>query len=63
MQAPPKQRRDYQRQIAWVSDSDLLRVITGSTEQQIKGLTKQAEGKAQKAVGDVKEVLKDAGQK
>ncbi len=34
--------------------------VTGSEEQQGKGLVKQAEGKAEKAYGDVKEVLKDA---
>jgi uncharacterized protein YjbJ (UPF0337 family) len=37
--------------------------LTGSTDQQIKGIAKQVEGKTQKAVGDVKEVLKDAGRK
>lgn len=31
----------------------------GSIEQKIKGLAKQGEGKAQKAVGDVKEAFKD----
>jgi len=29
--------------------------VIGSSEQQLKGLNKQVEGKAQKAVGDVKE--------
>jgi uncharacterized protein YjbJ (UPF0337 family) len=31
----------------------------GSTEQELKGLSKQVDGKAQKAVGDIKETLKD----
>lgn len=35
----------------------------GSTEQQAKGLGKQVEGKTQKAVGDVKEGVKDASRK
>ena len=35
----------------------------GSTEQQVKGLAKQGEGKVQKTVGNAKEVLKDAGRK
>lgn len=37
--------------------------LTGSTEQQLKGLNKQVQGQAQKAVGDVKEVFKDATHK
>lgn len=37
--------------------------IVGSTEQQRKGIDKQVEGKTQKAVGDVKEVVKDATHK
>ena len=37
--------------------------VVGSTEQQRKGINKQVEGKTQKAVGDVKEVLKDVRQK
>ncbi len=32
---------------------------TGSSSQQLKGLATQAEGKAQKAVGDIKHALKD----
>jgi len=35
----------------------------GSDEQRLKGIRKQVEGRAQKAVGDVKEVLKDAGKR
>jgi uncharacterized protein YjbJ (UPF0337 family) len=35
----------------------------GSHEQQRKGLTKQVEGQAQKAVGNLKEVVKDATSK
>jgi uncharacterized protein YjbJ (UPF0337 family) len=35
----------------------------GSTEQQVKGIHKQAEGQTQKAVGDAKEVLKDVTHK
>ncbi len=34
--------------------------VIGSTEQQAKGVAKQIDGKAQKNVGDAKEVLKDA---
>lgn len=37
--------------------------LSGSTDQQVKGIAKQVEGKTQKAVGDVKEVLKSAGRK
>ncbi len=32
---------------------------TGNGTQQVSGLAKQAEGKAQKAVGDIKQALKD----
>ena len=32
----------------------------GSSSQEVKGIGKQIEGKAQKAVGDVKEKIKDA---
>lgn len=35
----------------------------GSETQQAKGLGKQLEGKAQKAVGNAKEVIKDAGKR
>jgi uncharacterized protein YjbJ (UPF0337 family) len=34
--------------------------MTGSTEQQAKGLEKQVEGKAQKGVGNVKDAVDDA---
>ncbi|NML62020.1 CsbD family protein [Massilia sp. RP-1-19] len=34
--------------------------LTGSTEQQAKGLANQIEGKTQEKVGDAKEVIKDA---
>jgi uncharacterized protein YjbJ (UPF0337 family) len=34
--------------------------LTGSTSQELKGLEKQVEGKAEKAVGDIKEVLNNA---
>jgi uncharacterized protein YjbJ (UPF0337 family) len=34
--------------------------LTGSKEQQAKGLLKQGEGKVQKGYGDVKEAAKDA---
>ena len=37
--------------------------VIGSHEQQAKGLKKQVEGQAQKAVGDIKEVVKDATRK
>lgn len=37
--------------------------VTGSAEQQRKVLHKQVEGKAQKAVGDVKEMAKDMAHK
>ena len=33
---------------------------TGSREQQAKGVLGQVEGKGQKALGDAKEVVKDA---
>ena len=33
--------------------------VIGSTDQQVKGLAKQDEGKTQKAFGDVKEVVKE----
>jgi uncharacterized protein YjbJ (UPF0337 family) len=34
--------------------------LTGSKEQQVKGLNKQISGKAEKAYGDVKEAIKHA---
>ncbi|MEO7106404.1 MAG: CsbD family protein [Rhodoferax sp.] len=34
--------------------------LVGSTTQQIKGLQKQEEGKTEKRVGDVKEIVKNA---
>ena len=34
--------------------------LTGSKEQQAKGVMKQAEGKVQKGVGDVKNIARDA---
>jgi uncharacterized protein YjbJ (UPF0337 family) len=34
--------------------------LTGSKEQQAKGMMKQAEGKVQKGVGDVKNIARDA---
>ncbi|HEY0489403.1 MAG TPA: CsbD family protein [Telluria sp.] len=34
--------------------------LTGSKEQQAKGLANQVEGKTQEKVGDAKEVIKDA---
>ncbi len=34
--------------------------VTGSEEQQDKGLVKQAEGKVEKAYGDAREIVKDA---
>ena len=34
--------------------------LVGNKEQQAKGLIKQVEGKAEKALGDAKEVVKDA---
>lgn len=37
--------------------------LVGSNEQQLKGLKKQVEGQGLKAVGDIKEVVKDARQK
>jgi len=33
--------------------------VIGSSEQQAKGLNKQAEGKAQKGLGDAKEAIDD----
>jgi uncharacterized protein YjbJ (UPF0337 family) len=37
--------------------------LVGNKEQQAKGLLKQVEGKSEKALGDVKEVVKDAARK
>ena len=37
--------------------------VIGSHEHQHKGIEKQVEGKAQKAVGDIKEVVRDATHK
>ena len=37
--------------------------VIGSSEQRHKGIRKQVEGHAQKTVGDIKEVVKDASQK
>ena len=37
--------------------------VIGSEEQQLKGIKKQVDGQTQKAVGDIKEVIKDAGKK
>ena len=34
--------------------------VIGSTELELKGIKKQVEGKTQKALGDVKEVVEDA---
>ena len=35
--------------------------LVGNEKLQVKGLAQQISGKLQKGVGDVKEVLKDAG--
>lgn len=35
--------------------------LTGNTNQEVKGLGKQIEGKLQKGVGDLKEAVKNAG--
>lgn len=37
--------------------------LIGNKAQQAKGLQKQAEGKAEKRVGDAKEIVKDATRK
>jgi uncharacterized protein YjbJ (UPF0337 family) len=37
--------------------------LVGSKDQQAKGLLKQAEGKAEKKFGDVKEAVKDTQHK
>jgi uncharacterized protein YjbJ (UPF0337 family) len=37
--------------------------VIGSPEQELKGIQKQVAGKTQKSVGDLKEVVKDAGKK
>jgi uncharacterized protein YjbJ (UPF0337 family) len=37
--------------------------VIGSTDQRLKGIHKQVEGKVQKAVGDIKETVTDAGKK
>lgn len=34
--------------------------LVGNKEQEAKGLLKQVEGKAEKALGDAKEVIKDS---
>jgi uncharacterized protein YjbJ (UPF0337 family) len=34
--------------------------LTGNREQEAKGILKQVEGKGQKALGDAKEIVKDA---
>jgi uncharacterized protein YjbJ (UPF0337 family) len=34
--------------------------LTGSENQQLKGVKKQVEGKIQKGVGDVKDAVRDA---
>ena len=34
-------------------------ILTGNKEQQVKGLGKQISGKAEKAFGDAKEIIKD----
>jgi uncharacterized protein YjbJ (UPF0337 family) len=34
--------------------------LVGNKEQEAKGLLKQVEGKAEKRLGDVKEIVKDA---
>jgi uncharacterized protein YjbJ (UPF0337 family) len=36
--------------------------FTGNREQEAKGILKQVEGKGQKALGDAKEIVKNAGQ-
>jgi uncharacterized protein YjbJ (UPF0337 family) len=36
--------------------------LTGNREQEAKGILKQVEGKGQKALGDAKEIVKNAGQ-
>ena len=37
--------------------------IVGNDSQQVKGIEKQIEGKSEKALGDAKEVIKNAGKK
>lgn len=37
--------------------------VIGSSEQELKGIHKQVEGQAQKAVGDIKQAVKDATHK
>ena len=37
--------------------------LVGNKEQQAKGLLKQVEGKAEKKLGDVREIVKDAARK
>ena len=37
--------------------------VIDSHEQQLKGIKKQVEGQAQKAVGDIQEVVKDASKR
>lgn len=37
--------------------------LTGSKEQEAKGVQKQVEGKAEKLLGDIKEVVHDATHK
>ena len=37
--------------------------VIGSSEQQLEGIRKQVEGQTQKAVGDIREVVKDVSTK
>lgn len=37
--------------------------VVGSPAQELKGIRKQVEGKTQQALGDIKEVVKDASHK
>jgi uncharacterized protein YjbJ (UPF0337 family) len=37
--------------------------VIGSNEQQLKGIKKQEDGQARKAVGDIEDVVKDARRK
>ncbi len=37
--------------------------VIGSSDQRVKGIKKQIAGQTQKAVGDLKDLVKDAGSK
>ena len=46
------------KDLAWKVQEDAGKIV-GSKEQQLKGLSKQVAGKAEKKYGDAKEVVKN----